>query len=126
MTRKEIILKVLDTKISETAHPDGLPLNTPSERFRAVFRDRRKTGSLQLTQYGYDLLKKAFPYWQIELQADLVVRDHVYLTRAAPSPYFLDGKLLSTFDARFGAMIVLTDGDMKKIQKNHPVRLKKC
>lgn len=123
--RKLHLIRLLEQKIIATPHPDGLPLETEKERLFAFFRDMRPTGSMQLTDYGFEILRQSFKRWEITLKEPLTVGDHVYLTRAAPSPYHLDGLHLTTFNGSFGTVMILTDGCMEKIRMQHQEKSRK-
>lgn len=117
--KKKIILNLWELIIANPP-PYGVPIENQKMALKVFFVDPRLDGCLLLTDYGFDIFKKAgYKYWSQEISTSLKTSDYVFLIRASNYPYHLKNKILSTFDRNLGSISALLNGDIELIKRNN-------
>jgi hypothetical protein len=108
------VITALETELEPfTAGPDF-------DASDMIFYDPRDDGSMRLTKAGYDLLKDKYPHWSTELTGPMTMKNHTYLVSVSVSPYYIHGKLLTTFDSNLGVLMKMVSGDFHQLERLNP------
>jgi hypothetical protein len=116
--RRDAILKVLvpETDKVLAAFPDD-----GQTAASLVFVDPRDTGSMLLTKLGFEMLKEAkFDFWSQEITTTMTFANHTYLVAVSTFPYYVNERILTTFDSNLGVLMKMVSGDFGQLERLLP------
>lgn len=100
-----------------------------------VFVDPRENGSMQLTEYGFEIMSEKFDKWTQEIPTSMTFANHTYLVNVSKFPYYVKQKTkanphgfpqylmeshLSTFDSNLGVLLKMVSGDFAQLERLLP------